>query len=444
MLSHGHERTVRVKLNILGSFGIKGGTVLLNLLLIPLTIRYLNPSRYGVWLTLTSVVSWSSMFDLGLGHGLRNKLAEVFALGDNKRAKILVSTAYAIMGGVLLVAVLLFFLANHFLDWSAILNTSPDMIAELHTVAIVVFVLFCVQLWLQILVSVLLADQKTALSSWFSLLSVLLSLIFVFILLHMKQGSLLIFSIAFSAAPVVVYIFASLWLFRGRYKAFAPALGSVKLSHAKDIFSLGLKFFMIQASGVVLYSTSNILISQFGSPVDVTSYNVAYRYFSSVLILFTIVLSPLWTAYTESYFKNEIQWIYSILKKIIKIWFFLVLLIVVMCFASGFIIRIWIGTSVSISLLMTLTLALFTVFHSWCLIYVSLLNGVGKVKLQLYASIAGAVIFIPLSFIFAKTLNMGVIGVVASLAFLAFVNGIWMPIQTKKIMQKTDTGIWSY
>ena len=62
-------------------------SVLINFLLVPLTLNYLNPTRYGIWLTLTSVINWVNVLDIGLGTGLRNKFAEALATNDDGLAR---------------------------------------------------------------------------------------------------------------------------------------------------------------------------------------------------------------------------------------------------------------------------------------------------------------------------------------------------------------------
>jgi O-antigen/teichoic acid export membrane protein len=66
------KRTHKALFNIASSFVIKGASILLSLLLVPLTLDYLNPYEYGIWLTLSSVLMWINYFDIGLGNGLRN------------------------------------------------------------------------------------------------------------------------------------------------------------------------------------------------------------------------------------------------------------------------------------------------------------------------------------------------------------------------------------
>ena len=74
--NQGDNRTVKAKRNILQMLFLKGGTILVGLLLVPLTLNYVDAERYGIWLTLSSMVAWMSFFDIGINNGLKNRLAE--------------------------------------------------------------------------------------------------------------------------------------------------------------------------------------------------------------------------------------------------------------------------------------------------------------------------------------------------------------------------------
>src|SRR3954466_9688236 len=95
--SSGHSRSLSVKKNIFYSLIIKGGSIVISLLLIPLTIRFVNETQYGLWLTLSSLIGWINFFDIGLGNGLKTKLTEAISKDDLKQGKIYVSTTYAML-----------------------------------------------------------------------------------------------------------------------------------------------------------------------------------------------------------------------------------------------------------------------------------------------------------------------------------------------------------
>ena len=52
-----------------------------------MTMDYLSPEIYGIWLTVSSVIVWLNFFDVGFTLGLKNKLAEALADGDYVRGK---------------------------------------------------------------------------------------------------------------------------------------------------------------------------------------------------------------------------------------------------------------------------------------------------------------------------------------------------------------------
>lgn len=126
-INKGQERSVKAKKNIIASFLIKGLGIAISLVLVPLTISYIDPARYGIWLTLSSMVVWFSFFDIGFGNGLRNKFAEALAKGEHDLARVYVSTTYAILSIIIGVVLVIFFCVNPFLNWATMLNTPKAM-----------------------------------------------------------------------------------------------------------------------------------------------------------------------------------------------------------------------------------------------------------------------------------------------------------------------------
>ena len=153
-----------------------------------------------------------------------------------------------------------------------------------------------------------------------------------------------------SAAPVIVLIASSFWLYNKDYKDFVPSFKYVKFNYAIDLMSLGFKFFIIQISVILLYQTSNMIIVQLFGPSEVTSYNIAFKYFSIVTMIFTIVLTPFWSAITEAYAKNDLTWIKKSIKQLQFFWIFIILLTSLMLLFSEPIYRLWIGNIVEASM----------------------------------------------------------------------------------------------
>ena len=115
-------RSQKIYKNILLSVFVKGGSIAVGLVLVPLTIDYVNPLQYGIWLTISSVISWMSFFDVGMANGLRNRLSYALALKEYDQARIYVSTTYAALTIISITLFSLYWLFNTFIDWRAFLN----------------------------------------------------------------------------------------------------------------------------------------------------------------------------------------------------------------------------------------------------------------------------------------------------------------------------------
>lgn len=441
LITRGHERSVKAKKNILASFIIKGLSIAISLVLVPLTINYVNPSRYGIWLTLSSMVSWFSFFDIGFGNGLRNKFAEALAVGKDELARIYVSTTYAILSIIIGIVLVLFLLVNPVLNWSKILNTTPDMAGELSILAAIVFVFFCLRFIFQLLTTVLTANQEPAKASLFDFLGSLFSLIIIFILTKTTSGNLIYLGTVLSLAPVLVLIGSSIWFYTRNYKKYAPSFKYVKFGYARDLMSLGIKFFIIQIAALVLFNTNNIIITQLFGPNEVTTFNVSFKLFSVITMIFSIIATPLWSAFTEAYVKNDFKWIKSALSKMKKIWLLLIIMTVLILLCSPFLYKWWVGNKVQVPFALSIAMSSYVIVYIWQTIHVFLLNGIGKIKLQLYLVIFTGIINIPLAIFLGR--KFGLVGITLTSTCLFIFMGILFSIQTQKILNKTAKNIWN-
>jgi len=439
----GHERSIKAKKNILASFFLKGFSILIIFALVPLTLNYLNATRYGIWLTLSSFIGWLGFFDIGLGNGLRNKFAEALAKNDLTLAKTYLSTTYAILAIIIGILLLIFLLATPFLNWTKILNVSPDLANELSILVLVVFVFFALRFIFNLIGIVLIADQKPAINNSFGVISNLLALIIIFILTKTTSGSLLYLGLVLSVTPVIVLIFASLIFYKGSYRFCCPSVKYVKFKYFNKLANLGFKFFVIQIAALILFSTDNIIITQLFGPTEVTPYNIALKYFSLITMTFAIIMSPFWSAFTEAYIKEDFIWIKNIIKKNILVWLSFVFLTVLMLVFSNLFYNFWIGGKIKIPIELSVFMALYVIFRSWTSLFGSFLNGTGKIKLSLYISIIAASFNIPLSIFLAKYLELGISGVILATCICLLLGVVIMPIQYKKIVTNKAEGIWN-
>lgn len=437
---NGNERSVAVKKNILYSILVRFISIAVSFLIVPVTIGYVSAELYGVWLTLSSIMTWLSFMDIGFTQGLKNRLAEAIAINDWEKGKELVSTTYLMMLAIFVpVSAILMFLVPK-LDWCGLLHVSREYSAEVNKVMVVVVGFACIQMVVNVFVSVVAAFQKVALSNSFHVIGNVLSLIIIYILTKTSSSSLFYLAITFCSSPIIVTLAATIILFNFSFKCVAPSISRVNLRLVKDLFGLGYKFFVINIQVLVLYQSTNVLISHVSSPIMVTSYNLAYRYMNLAMMFFTIITAPLWPAYTDAYTKSDFFWMINMRKKMQRIFLASVALEIVMVIVSPFFYKIWIGNKADVPFIMTVVVSLYVMSYCWMNLNGTLIVGMGKLKIQTLMCVFGMIIHIPLSLFLSKLL--GPYGVLVSLTFITFIYAVVVNIQVNKILDKTAVGCW--
>ena len=155
LLTSNNQRTKTIKKNIIGSLFIKGCSILISLLLVPMTLGYVSSELYGIWLTLSSIMLWLNFFDVGFTLGLKNKLAEAIAKEDWQRGKSLVSTTYFMMVLIFVPLWIVLELAVPFINWSSFLNVDAVYNDEITRAMHILVTCFCIQMIVNVLTAVI-------------------------------------------------------------------------------------------------------------------------------------------------------------------------------------------------------------------------------------------------------------------------------------------------
>ena len=443
ILNSKDKRTATVKKNIIASFAIKGVSIIVSLLLVPMTLGYVSSELYGIWLTLSSIMMWLSFFDVGFTLGLKNKLAEAIALNDWEKGKSLVSTTYFMMILIFVPICIVLELLIPCVNWSVVLNVSMQYNSEISKVLHVLVAFFCLQMIVNVLTSVVAAYQQVALSNAFPVIGNVLSLMAIGGLIHFCPPSLISLGFAISAMPIVVLIISSVILYRKKYKLVSPNFKCIDKKEISSLFGLGAQFFLIQIQYIVLFQSTNILISNVSGPESVTSYNIAYKYMGIAMMAYNIILAPLWPAFTDAKTKNDFDWMRKVYKKMSILYMFSVFIMIIMALIAPWVYDVWIGTKADISYKMTLFVCVYVVIQNWDGLQVNLINGIGTVRLQTYVTTLGLFLHIPLSLYLGKVLHFQALGVIFSMIFINIIYSMIFTLQINKILNKKAVGIWA-
>ena len=375
--------------NVAGTFLLKGGTVLLHMMSIPLYLRYFNDNEVlGIWFTIINVLNWLLTFDLGIGNGLRNNLTQAISKNDTIQIKELISSAYILLGALSIVAGLVFFGLSGFIDWNSFFNIKYTVLSDivLERCVDITMLGIIISFFLRLVIAINYALQKSALNNLIGFISAILT--FGYLLLVNPSTSTIAnfqtLSIFQAIAINVPLLIATIIAFRHQsLKGALPSFKYYNSSSAKAVLSLGLMFLFVQLLYMVITVTNEWFISKFYNPRYCVDYQIYYKLFSFVGMIFMLALSPIWSAITKAYAEERYAWILKLRRLLYIAVFIVAALQIVAIPLMPTILKIWLGNkAINIDYTIIWTFVCFSIIYIWNAVQSVIVSGIGLLKLQ--------------------------------------------------------------
>jgi len=306
----------------------------------------------------------------------------------------------------------------------------------------VVVLFFLLRFILQIINGIYTAIQKNSIINIMSLFTQLLSLVSILLFAKWINGSLFWIGFIYSISPLIVLIIGNI-IFFNNYTDFKLSLKYIKLSAIKRILNIGIYEFIDQIAFIILMSATNLIIAQVTSPGAVVPYHVTMRIFGIFLTVYTLATNPLIPAFTEAYTIDDFLWIKNVFKKINQLFIICALGVILMIPLSKPIFNFLVKGKVQMSYSLTIIIVSLTLLRMFGAVYTKFLTGCGKVRLIGVSSIISATIYILFIVIFGKQLSFGIHSVLLLQLLLGVITTCIVFIQSKKVLNKQDIGIWS-
>ena len=370
---------------------MKISNMLLVYLIMMLEVKFLGLNNFGVWAILASIISWLELADSGLGSELRNRVAKYTALEDGAQLTIDITSSIKIFGIIIGLAISLLFSVSFLLSWKSIILKSVEL-ENFNTLITVLFTSALLSIFFKISNALYLGRQNFLRPAFVQLLSNTTILLVVILL----RNRLTVMSLAWTYLSLVGIL---CWNFKEvltelqiNWKSFQLAT----LKRGAAILKSGMKFFFLQISVLILFSTDNIIIGRILTPKDVSEYHLAFKMFGSVATIYSFSLTPIWSRVTHLYHLekySEMAIVYR--KQILLILPFAFLAILLSIFYNSIILYFTDGLTYSVGYRGALVLLILIMM--WNNIHSIILNGVGDVGFQTMLSLTGALINIPLT-----------------------------------------------
>jgi len=434
-VDHGHTRGVRRRLYLRAVWSGAASRVInivVQVLSLSMTVRYLGKERYGVWTTVSTIAAWLALANFGLGQGLTTHLSSLGTEDESRRETARRSICSTLAMSACVVAILfpLCLLAASLIPWATIFKlTTPLGIAEVRPTVLISISIVLLLLPMTIGGSVLSGYQRNDLLNVTFTLGSLAGLGLLVTVVRLRLGmpalclAVMLPQGAAALAQLIIVRSMGMLPLDARYVSRRAAL---------DMMRLGVKFLVIQLFGIFIFETGAIIIAGKLGATEVTPYGITNRIVMVIVTAFQVIVAPLWPAYGDAFGRGDLEWarrvFFKSLRLVVGLW---LLAAVVLGVGGRWIIYAWAGPDAVPSWALLWTMLLYALSFGAGLVVAYPLNGAGRLTPQLVAAVICGLTNIPLAFFLAS--RFGVTGVVVSQAAVMFF--IAIPIQLTAVLR---------
>ena len=411
---------------------VKPLAMLISFMYTPVLLNFLGDEQYGVWVTILSIINWIYSFDIGIGNGLRNILVRDIVKQDKKSINQDMSTAYISLFLLTAIIFIVSVVVGYFIDWNKVLNTSIFVDSTL----LISFLFICINFVLSLYKNAYFALQESEKVAISGVEIQIINFILVYGISKVSNNSqIIIMSYVFGISSLLVNIWYSVKLW---YKNphMRPQIKGYKKTKLNEICTIGIQFFVIQIAGIILFTTDNLLISHIYTPTSVTSYSTVNKVFSAIFSVFMAALAPMWSRFTLEKENNNYSWMKNTIGKLLLLWLIFSIGTLIIVPMYPWLSNLWLRKELQYDAGIVIVMAIYFIVYMYSGIFSTVINGLGDIKIQLFMSIASAVVNIPLSLFFAINCDMKTTGIALGTLVSLLIGNIVFTIQVFNIIIK--------
>lgn len=415
--------------------GVSGLSLFISM---PLLISFLGSTNYGVWILVFTLFQWVLLMDFGLASVLKTKIPELHHSGNISLINAYIKSTYK---SCLIIACCLFALfltVFMVIDVQSLLKISFDKLFVTHLFLLNIF-FFCVSFILNTHKSLFVcvhkgkfAEQSIAVTQIVFLLCLIVPLFYCKNITN--ESKLYLISFINGFVSIFINLFYTLYFFKSE-KLNPFTKEKTPTEYLKEIYSLGIKYMIIQVGTLFLFSSDNYILSYFFGPKEIVPYEIVSKYFQFPLMIITAGMAPLWSSFAKNYLEKNEFWLKMSFKKFN--YFYIVILIgmfLIVLVASP-VMKVWISKDFSVPMFLLIAVSIMTSLRIFTTFYSYFFNGIGNLRSYLLLLIFSVILKLPLSYFFIK-LNFGISSVVISSGICLLIWSIIQPIEAYRIVSK--------
>lgn len=310
--AHAHSASDRrnrsIRMAVAMSMLSKLGTFGLQLLAIPVAIRVLGKTEFGLYSSVSLTLTTISLFEVGVGPALAHGLAKASATGDRERLRILASTSFFVMLGI---ALLVGAAASIFLSLVPVGQIYGEAYAAKESVlkpALWIGLgLFLLLFLLNLTERIREGFLEVATTNAFGAVGNVVAAVVVAVGIHYEpQVWFLVLAIH---GTMVVTKLCNTGLLWTRRPEMIPVRKWFRLSEARHLLGDGLSFSTCcLVTGIIEYSVCGWFVGREGGPGAVALFGVLVQLSVMMTGFVMMVSTPTWPAVAEALARDDHGW----------------------------------------------------------------------------------------------------------------------------------------
>ena len=378
-----------------------------SLITVPLTLKYLGNERFGLWMTISSVLVMAAFADFGIGNGVLNTVAKAFGRDDKEAIRKAVSSGFAVLNTIAVLLMVSFFAIYRFVNWADFFRVvSPQARSEAGPALAVFATCFALNISMDVVQRVQLGMQQGYRYSLWQLCGSIAGFIGVLagIWFHVRLPMLVV---AIAGAPIFATTLNAIHFFGFVRPDLRPMRKFVAANVISEIAKLGGVFFVLQIVVAISFSADNLIIARTLGAVNVPEYSIPQRMFALITMMSGMLVAPLWPAYSEAVSRGHMDWVRRTLGRSL-------LLVLVLTSTASITLLIlahrliywWVGSRIHPPFLLLLGLAIWTIVGCCGDAIAIFMNGAELMRLQV-----GTAVIFGAACIITKILFVGHLGI---------------------------------
>ena len=419
------ERNRRIAWTSVTAAIAKGISVFVLLVSIPLTLGYLGPERFGLWMAIVATIAMLGFADFGLGNGMMNAVAHASGNGADENVRRIVSNGILMLSLIGVAVAALFATVYSSITWSALFNVSTSLAAsEAGPVVLVLVACFAANLPVGATQKVQLGLQRGYWASGWEAVGSLMSLAGIIAAIHLQAGLQWI-ALAMAGIPVIFRALNTLVFFGWQKPSLRPMWNRFDFSMVRRLLRTGALFFMLQLAMLVAFQSDYIIIAKLLGAESVASYDIVLKLCSLPAMFMSFIIIAQWPAYGEASVRGDVLWIRRTFLKTLQLSLAVTVPFALVLFLfGGKIIELWAGPDVIPSTSLLAGMSIWSVLVVVGSVAAALLNGLHVVGFQAVSSVLMATSNVLISIYLVQ--QIGVTGAILG-SILAYVTLTLIP-----------------